>query len=222
MYKINNKNLIEGVEYVPSPNRGNEFVGLYPDNIIIHFTSGSSGESSLSWLTNPQSNASAHVLIYRDGTIKQMVPFNIQAWHAGRSHWKGKHGLNRYTLGIEIDNAGPLTKVGDHYESWFKKQYSEDEVYTVRDSSEREYKYWHDYTEKQIDVVFNLCVDLVYKYQTIKNILGHEEISPGRKVDPGPAFPLDKLREWIINKRQEINKYGFIHETVDKFLQFKQ
>ena len=83
----------------------------------MHYTAGASAESSIDWLTNPDARASAHVLIARDGGITQLVPFDRRAWHAGRSRWKDRTGLNGWSFGIELDNAvigsTPQGRIGD-------------------------------------------------------------------------------------------------------------
>ncbi len=166
------------------------------DTIVIHYTAGASAESSIRSLEDDSTQASAHLVVARDGKITQLVPFNTIAWHAGRSQFGNRVGFNRYSIGIEIDNAGVLEKRGDKFYSWFNKAYdAEDVVYAVH-RNEKTPRYWHAFTQEQITRVEEICRTLVQNYQ-LKYILGHEEISPGRKIDPGPAFPLDKLREWI-------------------------
>ena len=188
---------IQGVPFRESPNHGDVFDPGLPDTIIIHYTAGASAESSIETLCDPRAKASAHIVVARDGTITQLVPFNVIAWHAGKSSYDGRVGFNRYSIGIEIDNAGRLTKSGNKYYAWFGKAYPEEEVIAAVHRNETELAYWHRYSEEQIQAVFEICSELVDVYK-IKMILGHEEISPGRKVDPGPAFPLDKLRERIL------------------------
>jgi N-acetylmuramoyl-L-alanine amidase len=166
------------------------------DTIIIHYTAGSSAESSIVTLVDPAIKASAHVVIGRDGAITQLVPFNTIAWHAGPSQFGNRIGFNQYSIGIEIDNAGVLEKRGDKYYSWFNKAYEEQDVIFAVHRNQKTPNYWHAYTQKQIEVVEELCQALVRTYH-LKYILGHEEISPIRKIDPGPAFPLDKLRDKI-------------------------
>ena len=78
------------------------------------------------------------------------------------------------------------------------KIYKEDEVIKAVHRNQTVARYWHAYTDKQIAVVEEICRVLVEAYP-IKDILGHEEISPNRKIDPGPAFPLDKLRRLILD-----------------------
>ena len=196
---INEKHLLEGtgVAYRESPNHGGSFGPGLPDTIIIHFTAEESAEASVNGLCDPRSKASAHLVIGRDGSITQLVPFDTIAWHAGRSAYQGRIGFNKYAIGIEIDNAGRLTKSGSQYRAWFGKTYPEGEVVEAVHRNESQPSCWHRYTNEQITIVRDLCILLVDTYP-VDSILGHEEISPGRKVDPGPAFPLDNLREQVL------------------------
>ena len=84
-----------------------------PDMIVLHYTAGTSAESSALFLTRPDVSASAHLVIGRDGEVFQLVPFNIEAWHAGKSWYAGRGGLNHYSIGIELDNLGKLRFSGD-------------------------------------------------------------------------------------------------------------
>lgn len=188
----------DGIEYKKSPNHGTKFTEGLQDTIIIHYTAGSSIESSVSTLCNPRTKASAHLVIGREGAIAQLVPFNIIAWHAGKSTYQERAGFNKYSIGIEIDNAGLLTKCNGGYISWFGKEYQGSEVIEAVHRNESTSNYWHRYTEKQISIVYDICDLLIEKYN-ISSILGHEEISPNRKIDPGPAFPLDKIRDRLLN-----------------------
>ncbi len=197
--KINEKHLLEGdgIGYKESHNHGGLFESGLPDTIIIHYTAGSSMKSSVQALCDPKMKASAHLVVGRDGSITQLVPFDTIAWHAGKSSYQGRVGFNHYSIGIEIDNAGRLTKSGDRYAAWFGKAYPEDEVIEAVHRNESTPSYWHRYTEEQITIVRDICAELIESYG-ISSILGHEEVSPQRKVDPGPAFPLDKLRERVL------------------------
>jgi len=174
-----------------------EFESKYPDTIVIHYTAGPY-QSSLNTLVNPKVKASAHVLIDRDGSITQLIPFNEIAWHAGESSYGGRSGYNKYSIGIEIVNSGPLTKSGNVYRSWFGAAYNPSDVVEAIHRNQSTPKYWHVYTAEQIETVRTLCAELIEAYPNIKQILGHEEIAPSRKIDPGPAFPLDKLREQLL------------------------
>jgi N-acetylmuramoyl-L-alanine amidase len=172
-----------------------------PDSIIIHYTAGRDAESSANYLCREDVKASAHLVVGRKNEIFQLIPFNTVAWHAGKSSLNGRIGFNRFSIGIEIDNAGVLEKNGDGYMAWFGKRYSENEVIKAVHCNESTEKYWHTYTENQIHIVEDLCQSLMNKYNTITQIFGHEEISKGRKQDPGPAFPLDKIRNRLLQDR---------------------
>jgi len=196
----------DNVDWRESPNQGGKLVGGKPDSIIIHYTAGSSAESSVRSLSNPKQKVSAHLVVGAKGEIFQLVPFDTVAWHAGRSSWKGRSGYNKYSIGIEIDNAGILKPNGNgRYLSWFNRVYSEDQVVKAIHRNETAEKYWHRYTEEQIEAVFEICETLCDSY-SIKEILGHEEIAPSRKTDPGPAFPLERLRSTIFDNDREEDK----------------
>lgn len=182
-----------------SPNMGGFFPDGLPDTIVIHYTAGPTAKSAIDTLTNPANSVSTHVVVDRDGSITQLVPFNRIAWHAGKSFHKNRSGLNSFSIGIEIVNAGRLKQEGLRFVSWFGKSYPEDEVIFATHKNESKSSYWHKFTVAQIDATFQLCMSLKERY-SINYILGHDEIAPGRKVDPGPAFPIEKLRDNVLSK----------------------
>ena len=93
-------------EHWPSPNHGPR-VGTKPvDILLLHYTGMASEEGALAWLTNPQSNVSAHYFVGEDGRIVQMVDEAKRAWHAGASFWAGESDINSRSIGIEIANPG--------------------------------------------------------------------------------------------------------------------
>lgn len=96
----------EQVEYRESPNRGGE---ITPRLIVEHFTGDESKEGAISWLCARQSGASAHLVVDKAGEITQLIPFNVVAWHAGKSEYSGKSNVNSFSIGIE--NVG----TGDHF-----------------------------------------------------------------------------------------------------------
>lgn len=206
--KIQNHQLIaaegESISFEETPNTSVKFSEGLPDTIIMHYTAGADLASSVKTLTKPGSKASAHVVIGRDGSIVQLAPFNIITWHAGKSNYKGREGLNNYSIGIEMDNAGLLEKQGEQFVAWFGRKYSEDEVLKGIHRNESVGRYWHEYTEAQIEKAFELC-ELLYEEYDIQYIAGHEEIAPKRKKDPGPAFPLNKLRDKILEEDRSQN-----------------
>ncbi len=186
-----------------SKNHSGKFSAGMPDTVIVHYTAGPY-RASLNTLTNPRVSASAHILVDRDGSITQLIPFNVIAWHAGRSAYKGRSGFNKYSIGIEIVNSGPVKKSGNVYRSWFGSAYNPSDVIEAVHRNQTRSKYWHIYTEEQIQAVTDLCRVLIEEYK-IENIYGHEEIAPKRKTDPGPAFPLDRMREQLLgtNRAEE-------------------
>ena len=98
-----NNHFIDSSIKKPSPNHSGE---ITPKFIVMHYTAGWSAEGSITWLTNKESKVSAHLVIARDGTITQLVPFNKKAWHAGPSVYDGYKNLNSHSIGIALDNAG--------------------------------------------------------------------------------------------------------------------
>src|SRR5262245_14133452 len=91
------------ITYLPSPNRSPRVPGDPIDLVVLHASVGSF-RSSLDWLRNPKSGVSSHYLISKTGDIAQLVDESEQAWHAGVSFWRGRTNLNRYSVGIEIEN----------------------------------------------------------------------------------------------------------------------
>lgn len=133
------------------------------DAIIIHYTDMLSAEAALAWLINPKSNVSAHYLIDEEGTIYQMVPEEKRAWHAGKSVWQGRSNVNDYSIGIELANPG-------HSHGY------------------------RPFPEAQINALITLCLDIKKRWNIPTNrILGHSDIAPERKQDPGHLFPWEKL-----------------------------
>ncbi len=208
------------IKHVTSPNTSGEFPRNLPDTLVIHFTGGSSASSSVEYMVNPKSKVSAHLVIGRNGEVIQLLPFNAIAWHAGQSSFAGRKQFNNYAIGIELDNAGQLDiNENGEFESWFGKRYHPDDVFVenshvsfqgrsvIKNNSDLQESpsahsstYWHRYSEVQLQRTFDLCRLLCNTFH-INYVLGHEEISPGRKFDPGPAFPLRQLRRYLIPVR---------------------
>jgi N-acetylmuramoyl-L-alanine amidase len=187
--------------YSDCPKRSGAIEG--PDTIIIHYTGGTSARSSADWLCRSGVQASAHIIIDRaDGTIFQLVPFDTVAWHAGKSAYTfpdgtERVGFNRFSIGIELDNAGPLSKTGGGFQSWQGHVYPEDQTMAATHRNEKQERYWHTFSEPQMTVLEEVCLLLAAKYG-ITHILGHDEIAPKRKIDPGPAFPMESFRHHIL------------------------
>lgn len=184
------------VQYAPSPNTPGLFAAA-PDTALVHYTATLGLESALRQLTatRGRNSVSAHIVVDRDGSYYQLLPFSKVAWHAGESVWQGRSGLNQFAIGIELINAGRLeTRAGQEgLFTWYGAPVRAEDAERGTHRNETAPSWWHRYPLEQVEATHTLCQLLVGHYP-IEWILGHEEVSPGRKVDPGPAFPLDQLR----------------------------
>lgn len=174
------------VSYRPSPNHGRLFK---PTIILIHYTVSGSTISAVNALCDtrvddPSKRVSAHVVIGRDGKVVQLVPFDTIAWHAGISTWNGLSYLNNHAIGFEIVNWG------------FAYQTESAGAIQASHKNEHILRWWQKYTKEQIDVVCYLIRILKASYP-IEIVLGHDDVSPGRKLDPGPAWPWTDVRNRI-------------------------
>ena len=169
--------------------------------LVIHFTSGWTAQSSVDFWKTPDANgASAHVIIDRDGSIIQCRPFNRTCGHAGISKWKdpksGKIyvGLNSCSIGIELANAGDMSRNPDVYPSTMGGLAGVPipRVLARHKNGGREIG-WELYPTAQLDACETLSKALVARYN-LDDVIGHDDIAPNRKVDPGPAFPMLELR----------------------------
>ena len=149
--------------------------------IVFHYTGMKKESDAIDRLTNIQSEVSSHYLIKNNGNIVTLVPDLYIAWHAGKSSWKNYKFLNTSSIGIEIINPG--------HEFGYK-----------------------EFSKKQISSLLKLSKFLIKKYNISSNhILGHSDISPDRKKDPGEMFPWkylskNKVGLWHTLKRQELIK----------------
>jgi N-acetylmuramoyl-L-alanine amidase len=199
---VNNHRLMQDdgspVSFTPSPSIGSAVSPLY---LIIHYTAGRDFKSSVSWLTNPKANASAHLVIGRDGQVEQLVPFNRIAWHAGKSKWGELEGMNRYSIGIELDNAGRLNRNGQgKWSAWFGETYDDKDVIQMVHKHEVSAAGWHTYTQVQMETLIAVATALNERYR-FAEILGHDDVAPGRKSDPGPAFPMTSFSSIVLGRR---------------------
>lgn len=200
--------------YQSSPNRGGK---IDPKYLVMHATASSSADSAIRQLRSPLSNASAHLVIARNGAITQLVPFDRVAWHAGRSRWQNLVGLNQYSIGIEIDNAGELQRKGGTWRAWFGTIYPDDQVMEAIHKHSTITRGWHLYTEEQLQAVIEVSQLLVTSYELI-DVLGHDDIAPGRKTDPGPAFPMDHVRAAVMGRQEDVIEE--FETTVDVNIRF--
>lgn len=182
--------ILDDAIYCPTPKFSSG--SLDQKFIIIHTTFSANIESTVDQLTNPSIKASAHIVIGRDGKVVQLLPFDRIAWHAGDSKWKNFSQLNRYSIGIELVNSGRLTKntKTGNWITWYGKIIRNNEVDIINDEG------WHTHTRAQIETLTRIISTLRAQYKINQDfILGHNQISPGKKVDPGPNFPWDAVRK---------------------------
>lgn len=160
--------------------------------VIQHFTSGASAMSSINFWKSPEARgAEAHFIIDRDGTLYQCRPCNVTADHAGVSRWtfEGRtfKMLNSCSIGIEYANAGDATNL--------IRRWSKLPPLRARHKNGGPVMEWERYTPEQIATGKELTRVLCKRYN-IDAILGHDDIAPERKNDPGPAFPMQEFRDY--------------------------
>ena len=177
----------------PSPNIGGP---LEPRAIVLHYTAMPDMDRVERWLCDPASEVSAHLIVGQDGEARQIVPFDRIAWHAGRSRWGSIEGLNRCAIGIELMNLGWL----DRFEPQGCTREDLDfclplgEVTLARHANGGAVRAWQRFPEAQLEALDSIVAALRAAYPAIADILGHDEIAPDRKEDPGPAFPMGRYR----------------------------
>jgi N-acetylmuramoyl-L-alanine amidase len=177
-----------------SPNCGGALVE--PSLLVMHFTAsgGADPTGDVNWFLSAQAKAAAHIVIGRNGAVKQVVPFNVKAWHAGVSIWRGRRNCNDYSIGIEVDNWGRLVKAADgQMRSYTGGPVEPASAAFLQHKNETTPSYWEMYSQIQLDAVAEVTRAILGAYPSIKEIVGHEDIAPGRKVDPGPAFPMSRF-----------------------------
>jgi N-acetylmuramoyl-L-alanine amidase len=131
--------------------------------LVLHYTGMQSGPAAIDWLANPESGVSAHYVVAEDGQIVNMVREEHRAHHAGVSYWRGITDVNSASIGIEIVNPG------------------------------HEFGY-RPFPEEQMDAVCLLVTEIVRTYAIEpRNVVGHSDIAPARKEDPGELFDWERL-----------------------------
>ena len=154
--------------------------------IIFHYTGMKKEDQAINKLINHKSKVSSHYLIKNNGKILTLVPELYVAWHAGVSSWKKYKSINKYSIGIEISNPG--------HENSYKK-----------------------FSKKQIKSILKLSSYLIKKYKIKSNfILGHSDIAPDRKKDPGENFPWKYLSKKNIGLWHELNEIKILKKRNQK------
>ncbi len=134
-----------------------------PDLLLLHYTGVETTARAIDWLSRPESKVSCHYVVDLDGRITQMVPESRRAWHAGVAVWAGETDINSRSIGIEIHNPGHTLG------------------YT-------------EFPEAQVAAVVALCRDILARHAIPPTrVLGHSDVAPLRKIDPGEKFPWPRL-----------------------------
>jgi N-acetylmuramoyl-L-alanine amidase len=150
-------------DVIPSPNFGDRNNGRLPDMILLHYTGMPDADGAIAKLCAAGSEVSAHYIALEDGGIIQCVPETKRAWHAGVSSWAGEDDINSCSIGIEIINPG---------HDWG----------------------YPDFPSRQIAAVIALCRGIMLRRNVpAHRVLGHSDVAPARKKDPGEKFPWHSL-----------------------------
>lgn len=150
-------------DVIPSPNFGERNKGLVPNMIVLHYTGMPDAEGAIARLCGAGTDVSAHYIVLEDGRVVQTVPESKRAWHAGASFWAGEDDINSCSIGIEIVNRG---------HDWG----------------------YPDFPGRQIAAVIALCRGIMLRHDLpAHRVLGHSDVAPSRKKDPGEKFPWHSL-----------------------------
>lgn len=151
------------VDWRPSPNIEPRRAGARLDMLILHYTGMMSAERACDWLCDPASRVSCHYLIDEQGGIVRMVEEKMRAWHAGTSSWKSETDTNSRSIGIEIHNPGHAFG-------------------------------YPAFPRAQMEAVVALCLDILSRRGIAPQmVLGHSDVAPRRKIDPGEKFDWELL-----------------------------
>lgn len=186
------------VRYRETPNVGK---ALRPELLVMHYTGSSSYAGAVDWLCNRQASASAHLVISEAGEITQLAPFNRVTWHAGASSFKGRSGCNNFSIGIELVNAGLLQRNGSGVfeERLSRKPVTAGNVIIARHKRGGAEEPWAAFAQRQLEVAMDVSAAIVAAYGLV-DVVGHDDIAPGRKIDPGPAFPMSAFRSRVLGR----------------------
>ena len=142
--------------------------GAAIDMLVLHYTGMASAAAAIDRLCDPASKVSAHYTIDEDGAVYAMVPEDRRAWHAGLAHWAGQGNINSRSIGIELVNPG------------------------------HEFGY-RAFPEEQVAALTTLCHSILVRHPIPSaRVLGHSDVAPARKEDPGELFPWVRLAKYGI------------------------
>lgn len=137
--------------------------------LVLHYTEMKPVEAALGKLSNPDAGVSAHYLISEEGVVTQLVSEQKRAWHAGVSYWRGIKDVNSASIGIELDHPGHSDENGGY----------------------------RAFSEEQFAALLPLVARIVKDHDIPRaNVVGHSDVAPMRKIDPGELFPWERLAEY--------------------------
>ena len=186
------------------PDRNGIMPAGKPKGVVLHYTLSYNLGGTVDYFK--KNFVDVHFVVGHDGTVVQMVEGNRAAAHAGQSSWKGLTSLNDKFIGIEIVSIGPLVHDGkghlDDYNLQKKRKGQSFKYWTgpVRAKQVNGYTYWEPFTEAQENSAFAICRWAMQTYGITPDfVAGHDEVSPGRKFDPGGCLSMgmDKFRELL-------------------------
>lgn len=194
--------ILQGVEFNKARWTGEKII---PEIVVLHDTASRLTKgSAANYLRDNDRKVSVHFVIERDGSLEQQVPIDVRANHAGRSSYHGKPGCNGFSIGIEFVNTGRMRRFSDDQAvAWFGVNfdiagYGIQEVTTPEHGS----GLWLPYTELQIETAITLLEQLFDSVDTLVDITTHWYVSPGRKTDTNPLFPLEQVRSQVFGREE--------------------
>ena len=186
--------------------------------VVLHYTAGYDLDSAVNHFRNAgaEQRASAHFVVDTNGDVVQMVSTEEVAWHAGRGVYRGRSGgFNARSIGIEIVNPGYHFRRADGtFENWRRRAISAAQLAPFPGMTEAvdpwvssRPVFWPNFPDEQIDAVEDIVRALLASYRTIQDIVSHRDVDPVERlrVDPGPAFPMRRIRMLLADPRGDRN-----------------
>jgi len=166
---------------------------------VWHYTASGATAGTIAWLCDPAARASAHFVVGRDGEVWQLAPLSDRTWHAGGSTSRllGRGNVNGRSVGVEVVNWGPLKRDGGRLLPWAGRPV---DVATVEAGG----RLWDAYPEAQILACEGLAAALAREVSALRDSarhVGHQDVDPRRKIDPGPHWPWERIRAAVRRDR---------------------